>query len=183
MPDPLPWLPLLLVGACALALLALPWWARSAHPGGAGGRDPTYGALLGALLLLLGAVGMESWLHPPGRVGPVGWTGRALLVLGAALTVWARRALGASYAPTAHHPTPERHTLVDHGPYRWLRHPQYVGNALSLLGLCLALERRWALLALLPFALAVGWRVREEERYLRRRFSPQAPGSDPPLLE
>ena len=167
--------PWVLLALCALALLALPLLARSAHASGEGGRDPTYGALLGALLLVVAAVGVECWFDPPGGVGAVGWTGRALLVLGAALTMWARRVLGASYAPTAHHPDPAAQVLVTRGPYRWLRHPQYAGNALSLLGLCLALERRWALLALLPFAAAMLWRVRREDAFLRQRFPARAP--------
>lgn len=133
--------------------------------------DPTGWAILLGSLAVVAAAGVECWIDPPGPVGPVGWSGRALLVLGPALLLWARVTLGRSYAPTPDHPDPAQ-ALVRRGPYRWLRHPMYLGDALTFVGLLLALERRWAFVSLLPLAAAILWRVRREERFLEGRFGP-----------
>jgi protein-S-isoprenylcysteine O-methyltransferase Ste14 len=58
--------------------------------------------------------------------------------------------------------------VVSDGPYRWVRHPSYVGLLVALAGLGLMLTD-WASLAvavLLPLATLV-WRIRVEERALR----------------
>jgi len=131
--------------------------------------DPTYWALLAAFAAVVAAAGVEAWLGASGAVTPAMWAGRGLVLAGGAFTVYARRALGASYAPTAHHPDPDQ-ALVRGGPYRRLRHPQYLGNLTSVVGLLLALDARWSWLTLLPFAAAQRWRVAAEERFLRARF-------------
>ncbi|MCA8922104.1 MAG: hypothetical protein KDD82_09865 [Planctomycetes bacterium] len=122
---------------------------------------------------VLAAAGAEAFLSPPPGVTAETWGGWTLLALGAGLTLWAHRALGDAYAPTAAHPSPE-HRLVTHGPYRLLAHPQYMGNLLSLAGLLASLGARWAWLSLLPFAAAVRWRIAAEERWLRARYPERA---------
>lgn len=134
------------------------------------GSDPTYPALAAGLTLLLVSCGVEVCLSPPSQVSPAMWVGRVLVVAAALLTLWGRRVMGASYAPTAHHPRPEVQRIVREGPYRLLRHPQYLGNLGSLAGLVLALDLRWSWLALVPFTGALAWRVAREEAWLRERF-------------
>lgn len=164
------WVPLAVGAACLAALGATLVVAR--RPGAKG--DPTYVALALSSLGVLLAAGAEAWRRPPPGVTAETWTGWALLGLGAGLTLWAHRALGPNYSPTAEHPDPDAHTLVRHGPYRWLRHPQYVGNLLSLAGLLAALGARWAWLALLPFVAAARWRIAREERWLAARYPERA---------
>lgn len=171
------WVPLA-VGVGSLVALAATL-AVARRPGTRG--DATYPALALSALGVLAAAGGEAWLRPPPGVSGETWAGWALLALGAGLTLWAHRALGANYSPTAEHPDPEAHTLIRHGPYRWLNHPQYVGNVLSLSGLLAALGARWAWLALLPFAAAARWRIAREERWLAARYPERARavGADP----
>ena len=59
-------------------------------------------------------------------------------------------------------------TVIDRGPYAWVRHPMYLGMALSALALPLALGSYIALplFALLP--LLLGYRLVHEERTLCR---------------
>ena len=121
---------------------------------------------------MVGAITAEVLWRPTAPIAALAWLGRALVFLGAGLTLWAYRVLGKSYAPTAHHPDPSQ-TLVRSGPYRWLAHPQYAGNLLSVIGLLTALGLRWAWLSLPPFAAAQAWRVRREERFLATRFGPE----------
>lgn len=88
---------------------------------------------------------------------------------GLAWAVWAAvclRAAGNSLRPGQ----PPR-VLVDHGPYRFSRHPMYLGGTLSLFGLALALAQ--PLLAALAFLTGLGLRMAvlpAEEAQLRRRF-------------
>jgi protein-S-isoprenylcysteine O-methyltransferase Ste14 len=153
-------------GGLALRL----WRGRGeASPGQEAESDPTYPALAAGLGLLVVACCLEAWLDPPSAVTPAMWAGRGLVLGAALLTLWGRRVMGPSYAPTAHHPRPEEQRIVHEGPYRFLAHPQYVGNFGSLAGLVLALDLRWSWLALLPFAAALAWRIRREEAWLRAK--------------
>ena len=61
--------------------------------------------------------------------------------------------------------------LVTGGIFRWLRNPMYVGLALLVAGIGVALASDWTLVMLLPGAvvLHVGV-VKREERYLEAKF-------------
>lgn len=154
--------------AAAVGLGLRLWRGRSEpEPEGEPEADPTYPALAAGLTLLVVSCGVEAWLSPPSEVTPLMWVGRGLVLGAALLTLWGRRVMGQSYAPTAHHPRPTEQRIVREGPYRLLKHPQYLGNFGSLAGLVLALDLRWSWLALLPFAAALAWRIRREEAWLR----------------
>jgi len=60
-----------------------------------------------------------------------------------------------------------RQTVVDGGPYRWVRHPAYTGLLLFFVGMGLALTN-WASLLVLALLPAVGLlvRIRSEEQAL-----------------
>ncbi len=60
--------------------------------------------------------------------------------------------------------------LIRRGPYRFLRHPNYVVASLELAVLPLAFGQVWiALVWSLANALLVGWRIRVEDQALSRR--------------
>ncbi len=61
--------------------------------------------------------------------------------------------------------------LVTVGPYRWVRHPGYLGSIAVWAGAALAFHN-WlaALVVALMMALAYGWRIRAEERMLAEHF-------------
>jgi protein-S-isoprenylcysteine O-methyltransferase Ste14 len=94
----------------------------------------------------------------------LGWI---VAAVGLGLTVWAGVTMGSSLSPF---PRPPRDAeLVDRGPYRFLRHPIYVGGVLFFAGLSLV----FSVYALaLTAVLAVFWvaKARLEERHLAERF-------------
>jgi protein-S-isoprenylcysteine O-methyltransferase Ste14 len=81
---------------------------------------------------------------------------------GLLLALWSLLALGFSFSIA-----PEDRGIVERGPYRWIRHPMYLGEILSLLGLCISSAGvTWNWLALIMFARLIVVRIHTEERVL-----------------
>ena len=96
------------------------------------------------------------------------WAGVPLLVAGAALVMWTFRSLGKNLTDTV--VTRTAHTLVVHGPYRWIRHPLYSSAALLIAALSL-MAANWFLLTIGVAVLCVIiMRTRTEEQNLVARF-------------
>jgi protein-S-isoprenylcysteine O-methyltransferase Ste14 len=97
------------------------------------------------------------------------WTGAVMgLLVVPALLWWTFHSLGKNLTDTV--VTRREHTLVTHGPYRWVRHPFYIVVFLWVISLTLV-AANW-LLGLLG-ALAVTMlaiRTRTEEAKLAERF-------------
>lgn len=56
--------------------------------------------------------------------------------------------------------------VITTGPYALVRHPMYIGALVMLVGVPLALGSMWGLLAIVPMALVIVWRLLDEERFL-----------------
>jgi protein-S-isoprenylcysteine O-methyltransferase Ste14 len=62
-------------------------------------------------------------------------------------------------------------TIVETGPYRFMRNPIYLGMFLGLAGLAIAFDNLWLLATLVPFALVIRYGVvAREAAYLERKF-------------
>src|SRR5262249_11617977 len=91
--------------------------------------------------------------------------GLGLIALGAALRNWSERALGRSFAIRLG--IGDDHRLVDEGPYRWVRHPNYTALLVIAFGTALALASPSALAATVGVWLPVTLvRIAREERML-----------------
>lgn len=97
------------------------------------------------------------------------WVGAALSLAGVGLLWWVHAALGANFSSTLH--LRERHTLVIHGPYRWVRHPMYTVFYVCMLG-WLLLTANWiiGLLPMVGLTAIVAARVRREEATMIEKF-------------
>jgi protein-S-isoprenylcysteine O-methyltransferase Ste14 len=91
-----------------------------------------------------------------------------LFAAGVAMYRVAGRALGEALSPLVS-PRPGA-ALVTSGPYRYLRHPMYVGQALIAVGAPLTLGCRWVVWLALPALLVLGLRMVSEEAALARTF-------------
>ena len=92
--------------------------------------------------------------------------GLVLALLGLCLSIWSVWHLRSSFSILAE----ARRTVVS-GPYRYIRHPLYLGEALTMLGACLLIGT-W--IALLFWAVITGLqlaRARIEEKKLSRALS------------
>jgi protein-S-isoprenylcysteine O-methyltransferase Ste14 len=89
-----------------------------------------------------------------------------VLVLGLALTLWAMH-VNRFFSSAVRIQTDRGHRVVDSGPYRWVRHPGYLGAipAITASGLVLCSWLATALGAL--GSLWLLWRTRTEDRLLR----------------
>jgi len=89
-----------------------------------------------------------------------------LLLGGTVSSIFVLRALGKSFAIF-----PQARSLVTAGPYRFVRHPLYLTEEISALGLSLQFIQPWGLLvAIISFLLQFP-RMRYEETVLTRAFA------------
>jgi protein-S-isoprenylcysteine O-methyltransferase Ste14 len=86
-------------------------------------------------------------------------------VVGGVLTVWALAHLRTSFSVMV-----EARRIVTTGPYRFLRHPLYLGEALALFGLCLMIGTIESVLFALTLNTLQLVRARLEETKLAFRF-------------
>jgi protein-S-isoprenylcysteine O-methyltransferase Ste14 len=99
----------------------------------------------------------------------VGWLGVAFGVLGLALRLWAVLTLRDRYTKTLL--IQKEHIIERGGPYRWVRHPGYLGSLLCLNGLGLASGNVVVLFASLAVTLAAyGYRIKAEDAMLVAAF-------------
>jgi len=105
------------------------------------------------------AVELPGWIRVSGF-------GMGLVALG--WYWWVFRSLGKNITDTV--VTRQEHTLVQHGPYRWVRHPLYTG--IVPFGLAIALlTANWLVLALtVATFVLLAVRTKVEERNLVARF-------------
>jgi protein-S-isoprenylcysteine O-methyltransferase Ste14 len=112
---------------------------------------------------------------------PVFVAGLVVMCVGIALRQWAVALLGPYFTVDVR--VHAGQTVVERGPYRWVRHPSYAGLILIFIGLGLALGN-WAALVVLAVVPTVGLvvRIKTEERALLeglgepyRRFAASRP--------
>ena len=67
-------------------------------------------------------------------------------------------------------PLKKERTLVEHGPYEWVRHPIYTGLILMIVGSALVMARPMMLVAPGAVVLLVAKKIRREEELMSRSF-------------
>jgi protein-S-isoprenylcysteine O-methyltransferase Ste14 len=91
--------------------------------------------------------------------------GAVVVAAGFGFSIWARRRLGRDWSDTV--ALKQDHTLVDTGPYRFVRHPIYSGIALAFLGTAISRDEWRCLLATALVSIGFLLRGRSEEERLR----------------
>lgn len=122
--------------------------------------------------LLTRFVTMPDWLRWPGATPlmvEAAWAGVALGVLGLLIRLWAVLTLRQRYTRTLL--VQDEHTIERRGPYRFVRHPGYLGSLLCLNGFALASASLPVFAASLVATLAAyAHRIRAEDRMLLASF-------------
>lgn len=90
-------------------------------------------------------------------------SGVVLVISGIALFIWARRILRRDYF---------EHTLVESGPYRFIRNPAYAGYFLIALGVSLGYSSLAGLASVIVLLLpSLVYRMKLEEKWLSKHYS------------
>jgi protein-S-isoprenylcysteine O-methyltransferase Ste14 len=110
-------------------------------------------------LVAWSALPLPSWLR---------WLGAGLGLAMIPLLYWLFRSLGKNVSETVL--TKERHDLVTHGPYRWVRHPLYTTASIGIFALGLVAANWFMLLMILLIMLLLPALVAQEEAMLIEKF-------------
>lgn len=114
-------------------------------------------------------------VHPPWMAwasvtmpGGWRWPGVVWSAACAALLWWVHRSLDVNFSPALR--IREGHTLVAHGPYRWVRHPMYSMAVMAWLAAGLAAANWFIALGAPVFLLHVWRRIPHEEAMMLEAF-------------
>ncbi|MGH2628582.1 MAG: isoprenylcysteine carboxylmethyltransferase family protein [Anaerolineales bacterium] len=151
---------------------------RAAREGGRmNGRDSRLSVLL-RLALAIPLVGtLAAYMIRPGLLSwaevslPewVRWFGVGLTAISFLILIWVQEALGANFNTILG--VRDRHTLVTHGPYRWVRHPMYDVLFVYMLSiLLLTANLLVGGLFMGGFLITIGTRVAKEEAILEEAY-------------
>jgi protein-S-isoprenylcysteine O-methyltransferase len=155
--------------------------ARS-HSRGPADRGSSVAISVAALFPMLGFVlamkaANSTWIPAwfrwalPGMPA-VAWAGVAIGAVGLAIRLWSVLTLRERYTRTLL--THDEHRVEQGGPYRWVRHPGYLGSLLSLNGIAMASGSEVVLFAsLLPTLAAYAYRIRVEDEMLVAALGPE----------
>lgn len=95
-----------------------------------------------------------------------------ILVMGSLFFAdWSRRILAANWSSAVQ--SVENQKLVQHGPYRFIRHPIYTGVTVAFLGTFFVQGTLASLVALLCIAIKYALKIRKEEQFLHTLFGTQ----------
>lgn len=113
---------------------------------------------------------VDGWLAT--RIVPAnaatGIAGVVIAAAGIALAITGRRSLGPNWSDLV--VIKQDHTLVVNGPYRWVRHPLYLGFIIGMFGSAVAVGAAKGFIATAICCLGLFVKARKEEALLRRQF-------------
>ena len=128
-----------------------------------------FGIYFGTIMILY----ITSWFNgnAPSYNLPL-WAfylGLAMMIFGEGLRQWSTVTLGRFF--TAAVIITNDHKLIIRGPYKFFRHPAYIGGTIAIVGISVAV-RSWgaALIALAIMLLVYAYRIHFEEQALRKEF-------------
>ena len=106
------------------------------------------------------AVDLPVWMHSAGTI---------MLIMAIPMGYWVMSSLGENVSETVL--TRPGQTLVQHGPYRWIRHPLYTNGLILFLGAGLGTENAFILLfTVLTWYGIYAYVIPREEEELIARF-------------
>jgi protein-S-isoprenylcysteine O-methyltransferase Ste14 len=104
----------------------------------------------------------KRWGWSPETAAGIHLAALAVMAAGFSLGIWAML-VNRFFSAIVRIQKDRGHTVVESGPYRWVRHPAYAGGIISYLAMALMLESLWALIpAALTAVVIVVRTVRED---------------------
>lgn len=116
-----------------------------------------------------GRILLPSWLGPIPGMAAIAWVGVIIGALGLLVRLWAVLTLRDRYTRTLL--TGNDQTLERGGPYRFVRHPGYLGSLLCLNGIAVASgDLLTAIVSIAATGTAYAYRIHVEDAMLIARF-------------
>ena len=132
--------------------------------------DPVYPVMRWVYPGLFVVMAVEGAISPPAGRALV--AGSLIFMAGKLLKAWAITSLGMRW--TYRVLVLPGHPLEAHGPYRWMRHPNYLAVLAELGGFAVLAGARWSgIVAILVFGELLRRRIRAEEEALGLSRSPR----------
>jgi protein-S-isoprenylcysteine O-methyltransferase Ste14 len=161
----------------AISWVAAAGWSNRTESRPSIGPEIRYRLLMsiGTVVMFVPAHGYEGalrWWHV-GRTGA--WICVGLVGVGVGIAWWARWYLGRLWS--ARITRKAGHTVVDSGPYAFVRHPIYSGLLLSLSATAAAKGTALGIAGFLLLLLGIWMKARLEERWLTAELGADAYGS------
>lgn len=95
--------------------------------------------------------------------------GLAMIVIGIVIRLWAIRTLGKYFTATVM--VQQKQSLITSGPYKWVRHPSYLGAFLAIIGGAVFLNAPYSIIiSSLCMTASYVIRIRAEEKALVQYF-------------
>lgn len=122
--------------------------------------------LVAAAVAQIGAVlEWAYWRDAPRATASWVVAGAACLVIGTALRLWAIATLGRFFTATVQ--CQDGQEVISDGPFRWVRHPSYLGAYLGVVGSAVLLQAPVsAAIGSVSLGLAYAYRIHVEEKTL-----------------
>jgi protein-S-isoprenylcysteine O-methyltransferase Ste14 len=108
-----------------------------------------------------------DWLVVP-RTTSSAWIGAFLCLTGLLFAIWARVILGRNWSGVI--TLKEGHELIEHGPYRLVRHPIYTGIFVMFVGTAIAMGYLGGFLGLLLVFVSFWLKLKREEDLMLKHF-------------
>ncbi|TWT36327.1 Isoprenylcysteine carboxyl methyltransferase (ICMT) family protein [Posidoniimonas corsicana] len=96
--------------------------------------------------------------------------GLAVMIAGFGLAAWAML-LNPFFSPVVRVQRERRHRVITAGPYRWVRHPSYLGLSVGAVASAFALGSYWSLIPALAFVALYARRAQFEDRVLSEELA------------
>ena len=123
--------------------------------------------MLAAILLAPLKPIMTARCLPEGAFFP--FLGALMVAVGLGFAIWARRHLGGNWSGLV--TLKEGHSLIQTGPYKYVRHPIYTGMLLAFVGSAVAIGEWRGILSVALALLAFVLKIRVEEVGMRKTFA------------
>ena len=123
----------------------------------------------GAILLFLHPRSLSGLLQPLLPTATrLPWVGVALIAIGLGFSGWARSHLGRLWSGRV--TLKEDHTIIQTGPYSFVRHPIYTGLLVAVVGTLLTEITLAAIAGAVVLTIGLIMKIRQEERLLTNHF-------------
>ncbi len=116
-------------------------------------------------LAVMAAMGVVGAGDPRSLPLPISFVATSLVVGGTVFTLYALRFLGRHFGVVS-----DVRGLVTSGPYAWVRHPLYAGEAITLAGVAISVGTPLSVAAFVIGLSLQAWRARTEEEALSAVF-------------